>query len=74
VWTWTLWPLTIGFARRATAYKRATLIFSDLEKLREASRLGAIQLVFPGRPIRRTRSASRRSARSTTPCATLKGR
>jgi len=41
--------LTIGFARRATAYKRATLIFSDLEKLREAGRRGAIQLVFSGK-------------------------
>ena len=41
--------LTIGFARRAAAYKRATLLFSDLEKLREAGRRGAIQLVFAGK-------------------------
>ena len=41
--------LTIGFARRAAAYKRSTLIFSDLEKLREAGRRGAIQLVFAGK-------------------------
>ncbi|MCE5338743.1 MAG: alpha-glucan family phosphorylase [Methanomicrobiaceae archaeon] len=41
--------LTIGFARRAAAYKRSTLIFSDLEKLREAARRGAIQLVFAGK-------------------------
>ncbi|MCK8519731.1 alpha-glucan family phosphorylase [Methanoculleus sp. 7T] len=41
--------LTIGFARRAAAYKRATLIFSNLEKLREAGRQGAIQLVFAGK-------------------------
>jgi len=41
--------LMIGFARRATAYKRATLIFSDLEKLQEAGRQGAIQLVFSGK-------------------------
>jgi len=41
--------LTIGFARRATSYKRATLIFSDLEKLREANRKGRIQLIFAGK-------------------------
>ena len=41
--------LTIGFARRAAAYKRATLLFSDLDKLREAGRQGAIQLVFSGK-------------------------
>jgi starch phosphorylase len=41
--------LTIGFARRAAAYKRAALLFSDLEKLREAGRRGAIQLVFSGK-------------------------
>ncbi len=41
--------LTIGFARRATAYKRATLIFSDLERLREICRRGSLQLVFAGK-------------------------
>jgi len=41
--------LTIGFARRATAYKRATLIFSDLEKLKKVNRKGKIQLVFAGK-------------------------
>lgn len=41
--------LTIGFARRAAAYKRATLLFSDLDKLREAGKQGAIQLVFAGK-------------------------
>ncbi|MFA6673389.1 MAG: alpha-glucan family phosphorylase, partial [Methanoculleus sp.] len=41
--------LTIGFARRAAAYKRAALLFSDLDKLREAGRRGAIQLVFSGK-------------------------
>lgn len=40
--------LTIGFARRATAYKRADLIFTDLERL---SRIGAgtLQLVYAGK-------------------------
>jgi len=41
--------LTIGFARRATAYKRHTLIFSDIERLRRVNRRGRIQLVFAGK-------------------------
>ena len=32
--------LTIGFARRATAYKRHTLIFLDMERLRRVNRRG----------------------------------
>ena len=34
--------LTLGFARRATAYKRASLIFSDLKRLREVNRRGEL--------------------------------
>ena len=41
--------LTIAFARRATEYKRAAMIFSDLEKLREIQMQGRIQLVFAGK-------------------------
>jgi len=41
--------LTLGFARRATEYKRATLIFSDLERLREVQNKGKIQLIFAGK-------------------------
>lgn len=42
--------LTIGFARRATAYKRADLIFTDVDRLAEiASAAGSIQLVFGGK-------------------------
>jgi glycogen phosphorylase len=42
--------LTIGFARRATAYKRADLIFSDINWLNAiADRAGKIQLVFAGK-------------------------
>jgi starch phosphorylase len=41
--------LTIGFARRATGYKRANLIFSDLHRLKEVKRRGSIQLVFAGK-------------------------
>ena len=42
--------LTIGFARRATAYKRADLIFYDINRLVDISRKhGKIQLVFSGK-------------------------
>jgi starch phosphorylase len=42
--------LTIGFARRAALYKRADLVFSDIERLRELARHhGRIQLVFAGK-------------------------
>jgi len=41
--------LTIGFARRFAAYKRGNLIFSDLEKLVEASGCGQVQFVFSGK-------------------------
>ena len=51
--------LTLGFARRATEYKRATLIFSDLERLREVNRSGRIQLVFAGKAHPRDESGKR---------------
>ena len=41
--------LTIGFARRATGYKRPTLLFSDLERLRDINKRGRLQLVFAGK-------------------------
>jgi starch phosphorylase len=42
--------LTIGFARRATAYKRATLVFRDIERLSEiAQEAGSVQMVFAGK-------------------------
>ncbi len=41
--------LTLGFARRATAYKRATLIFSDSNRLRRVKRAGNLQLIFAGK-------------------------
>lgn len=41
--------LTIGFARRATAYKRADLIFSDQSRLRAIRRMGPLQLVYAGK-------------------------
>lgn len=40
--------LTIGFARRATAYKRADLLFKDIDRL-ERIGSGKIQLVYAGK-------------------------
>jgi glycogen phosphorylase len=41
---------TIGFARRVTAYKRADLIFTDLERLRKiATEAGGLQLIYAGK-------------------------
>jgi starch phosphorylase len=41
--------LTLGFSRRATGYKRADLLFSDLDKLKRTNRKGRIQLIFAGK-------------------------
>lgn len=42
--------LTIGFARRAAAYKRADLLFSDLERLRKIARqVGPFQVIYAGK-------------------------
>lgn len=42
--------LTLGFARRATAYKRADLLFTDLDRLRRIARTaGPIQVVYAGK-------------------------
>jgi starch phosphorylase len=41
---------TIGFARRATAYKRADLVLRDVERLKRiASNAGALQIIFAGK-------------------------
>jgi len=41
--------LTIGFARRATAYKRVDLIVSDLDRLRSVAAHGGLQILFSGK-------------------------
>jgi starch phosphorylase len=42
--------LTLGFARRATAYKRMDLLFQDLERLRQlAARAGGLQVIYAGK-------------------------
>jgi starch phosphorylase len=40
--------LTIGFARRSTAYKRGDLLFRDLERLRHIGR-GKLQILYGGK-------------------------
>ena len=60
--------LTIGFARRFATYKRATLLFRDLERLKrilhDAERPGADHLRRQGAPARQpaARSSSARSS------------
>jgi starch phosphorylase len=42
--------MTIGFARRATLYKRPNLLFSDMTRLKEiAARVGPFQVIFGGK-------------------------
>lgn len=41
---------TIGFARRVTAYKRADLLFTDLDRLKKiAAQAGGLQLIYAGK-------------------------
>jgi glycogen phosphorylase len=41
---------TIGFARRATGYKRGDLLFTDIERLKKIAReVGPLQLVYAGK-------------------------
>ncbi len=40
---------TLGFARRATEYKRPTLLFSNLDRLRAISQGARIQAIFAGK-------------------------
>jgi starch phosphorylase len=42
--------LTLGFARRAAEYKRADLIFTDLDRLKAiAEKIGPLQIVYAGK-------------------------
>ena len=52
--------LTIGFARRATAYKRANLLFSDLQRLRRIVRnAGPVQIIYSGKAHPRDESGKK---------------
>ena len=65
--------MTIGFARRAATYKRADLVFTDLERCaRSRARPGRCSSSSPARPTRRTsrrRSSSAASTARATTCA-----
>ena len=42
--------LTLGFARRATAYKRMDLLFQDSERLQQlATHAGGLQVIYAGK-------------------------
>lgn len=42
--------MILGFARRATAYKRADLLFSDIERLKRIARqVGPLQIIYGGK-------------------------
>ena len=41
--------LTLGFARRATAYKRPHLLFSDIDRLLKISEKGKLQIIYAGK-------------------------
>src|SRR4030095_13990925 len=42
--------LTLGFARRATAYKRIDLLFQDIERLQQlAAHTGGFQVIYAGK-------------------------
>jgi len=42
--------LTLGFARRAATYKRATLLFTDPERLQAiAKKAGGLQIIYAGK-------------------------
>jgi starch phosphorylase len=42
--------MTLGFARRATPYKRADLVFSDLDRLKQIAReIGPLQVIYSGK-------------------------
>jgi starch phosphorylase len=42
--------LTLGFARRVATYKRATLLFCDIERLKQiADRVGGLQVIYAGK-------------------------
>src|SRR5215468_3851276 len=42
--------LTLGFARRATAYKRIDLLFQDIERLQQlTTHTGGLQVIYAGK-------------------------
>ncbi len=41
--------LTLGFARRATAYKRPHLLFSNIDRLIDIGKKGGLQIIYAGK-------------------------
>ncbi|HVC00241.1 MAG TPA: alpha-glucan family phosphorylase [Candidatus Dormibacteraeota bacterium] len=67
--------LTIGFARRATGYKRPELLLTDLERLRSiATRLGPFQVIYSGKAHPRDSSGIEAIQRIFAASALLRGR
>ena len=59
--------LTLGFARRATDYKRPDLLFHDVDRLRQlAARQGGYRSSLPGKLTLGTRTRRRSFGRSST--------
>ena len=57
--------LTLGFARRAATYKRATLMFTDPERLRQiAAQAGGLQIIYAGKAHPQDEPGRRSSSRS----------
>lgn len=66
--------LTVGFARRAAAYKRADLLFTDLDRLRRiAHTIGPLQVIFAGKAHPRDEEGKSQIRRVFEACASLKG-
>ncbi|QEL16738.1 alpha-glucan family phosphorylase [Limnoglobus roseus] len=67
--------LTLGFARRATGYKRADLVFNDLDRLRRiADAVGPLQIVFAGKAHPRDEAGKALIRRVYEAAAALRGR
>jgi starch phosphorylase len=66
--------MTLGFARRATAYKRADLLFYDLDRLRGiAQQAGPVQVIYGGKAHPRDEGGKEVIRRVFQAAAALKG-
>ncbi len=66
--------LTLGFARRATAYKRADMLLEDLERLkRMAQEAGGLQIVYAGKAHPQDEGGKEMIRRVYTAAAQLRG-
>jgi starch phosphorylase len=66
--------LTLGFARRAAAYKRADLLISDLDRLRQIARsAGPLQVIYAGKAHPRDEGGKAQIRRVFEAAAAMKG-